>query len=199
MSYRVNEHKHKKPNRTAQKTSTLSKYFMENGSTFRLAIPCWYYDIKPPIRARHHCKAWHDHVGQPSPHHPDHVCQVHDFSSECHHHEHCHKYHHNRRHHHHHYIDMAKLIPVHLSEEGYTKVVVAFDKEYDGLSYEAWIDESDDWVIRVLFEASLEEATEKPVEVKFVIKVIDEEDNRIDVAAKGKLKILPAPLEDYDA
>lgn len=196
MSYRVHEHKPKKPNRTAQKTSTAARYYMENGTTFRLAIPCWYYDVRPPIRARHHCKPWHDHVGQPSPHHPDHVCQVHDFASECH--AHNHYGFHHPHHCHHSYIDMAKLIPIHLTKEGYTKVSVAFDNLPEGLLYDAWIDETDDWVVRVFFDADVKEAIDKPVDTRFIIKVIDEEENRVDTVARGKLRIEPAPLEADD-
>lgn len=207
MGYRQIEHKHRPPNRTAQKTTTRAHWFMENGETFSLAIPCWYQEVHKPIRAWHHCRATHDHLGWPNPDHVDHSCQDHDFP-HCHnHHE---TYHHDFgiechnpfrkediHHHHHHYVDMSKLIPIHLSKEGYNNVTVNFDKQIDGLDVFGYIDSTDDWVIRLEFKAFVEEAIDKPVDVRFVVRVSDEGSTTIDTVSRGVLTILPAPIEVY--
>ena len=194
MGYRQIEKHKPKPNRTAQKTATPVRYFMQNGTTFNLAIPCWYKEIHKPIKAHHHCRAKHDHYGWPNPDHPDHSCQWHDFAIECH-----NPFrHHGECHHHHHYIDMADLFPIHLTKEGYSKIIIAFDKELEGLEAEGYIDEKDDWVIRVDFSAYLLEAIDKHVDVRFVVKVADEDETMVDVASFGLLRILPLPLEGND-
>ena len=201
MAYRQLEHKHKPQNRTAQKTTTPARYFMENGTTFNLAIPCWYKEIHLPERAFHHCRWHHDHHGWPEPRHPDHSCQDYDFPVEhLNHHDHldCHNPYPDIHRHHHHYLDMTELFPIHLIKEGYKSATVVFDKNYSGLTARAYIDLVDDWVVRLHFSAYLKEAQEKPVEVRFIVKLnrTDEEGNKIvDVASRGRLKILPAPLE----
>lgn len=207
MSYRIQQPKPHKPHRTAQKTTTPSRYYMTNGTTFDLAIPCWYQEIHKPVRAKVHCKDWHDYIGRPSPNHPDHSCQLHDFAAYDHHdhHEHCreehsHTWHHDPHHLHHrghvrHLVDMAQLIPIHLSKEGYENVIIATNETYEGLVIKGWIDEVDDWVIRVKFNARLEEATEKPVEIRFIVKVTNETEEAVDTVSLGHLVIMPAPLE----
>lgn len=201
MGYRKLEHHHHHHNRTAQKTSTPARYIMENGTTFMLAVPCWYKEIRLPERAFHHCRACHDHHGWPEPRHPDHSCQDHDFPVEhIHHHDEwqCNNPYGDIHRHHHHYLDMRKLFPIHLTGEGYSNPTVVFDKEYKGLSAKAYIDSKDDWVIRMFISAYLEEAEDKPIDVRFVVKVqrTDKDKNKIvDVASRGKLRILPAPLE----
>lgn len=45
----------------------------------------------------------------------------------------------------------------------------------------------------------IEEAINEPVDVRFMVKVArpgDDDRRIVDVAARGKLKILPAPLEE---
>ena len=193
MGYRQLEHHHHHGNRTAQKTTTPSTYYMENGTTFNLAIPCWYKELHTPIRYHHHCRFKHDHHGWPEPRHPDHSCQPHDFPKiPCHNPERAH------HHHHHHYVDMASVFPIHLTSEGYDEITVVFSDPVEGLSSVAYVDESDDWVIRIFFSAFVEEATDKPYETRFIVKAgrDDESGHRVtDVVSRGKLKILPAPLE----
>lgn len=191
MSYRIGEPKPKKPNRTVQKLTTPSEIFVTNGSIADIAFPCWYQEIEHALRARRHCSHWHDHVGQPSPNHPDHVCQPHDYAHE-------HFHHHHKDHHFHdlhRYIDMATLTPIHLLKEGYSKVIISTSEKYEGLSLEGIIDEEEDWVVRLNINADLEEAAEDPVKVKVVIKVADEDESIIDVAAICTLVIMPAPID----
>lgn len=204
MGYRKLEHHHHHGNRTAQKTSTPARYIMENGTTFMLAVPCWYKEIHLPERAWHHCRAHHDHFGWPDPMRPDHSCQDHDFPVDgCHHHHHhdeieCHNPYKHIHHHHHHLIDMAKLFPIHLKKEGYGNPTVVFDKNYKGLTTKAYIDDAEDWVIRLFISAYLDEAVDEPVNTRFTVKVsrTDEAKNKIvDVASRGILRVLPAPLE----
>lgn len=190
MSYRIGEPKPKRPNRTLQKLTTPAQFYMINGTILNIALPCWYQEIIGPMRAKHHCYHWHDHVGQPSPNHHDHVCQVHDFA-HYHHKHHPHHTHHDL----HHYIDMKNLIPVHLLEEGYTKVHVSTVEDYEGLEFDGFIDTIDDWIVRVDVKAYLEEAITEPIDVKLIVKVSNEAEDKVDVVFIGKLRIMPAPID----
>lgn len=89
---------------------------------------------------------------------------------------------------------MAKLIPIHLTKEGYDKVEVAFDREVDGLEAQAYISDIDDWIVRIDFYANVKEATEDPVDVRFTVRVICTEDKIVDTVSRGILRIEPAPL-----
>lgn len=206
MAYRQIEQHHHHHNRTAQKLVTPARFYITNGSTFDLGLPCWYREIHPPIRARHHCRDWHDHVGQPDPMHPDHVCQDYDFASV-----HCHQpehpehgprpghhpppyapHHHDIHRHAFNRIDMAKLIPIHLLEEGYETVEVAFQPKISGLTAEAYIDEADDWVIRVHFVAQVDMEDFKPMSTKFAVRVYNGDKTDCDVAAIAEVIVMPA-------
>lgn len=215
MAYRQLEHHHHHDNRTAQKLVTPAEFFMTNGSTFDLAFPCFYKEIHKPIRARHHCRAWHDHVGNPDPMHPDDVCQDYDFAAlHCHgdpcyhgeydipwmghsdhpydhphgaplHPDHPHRHAFNR-------IDMAKLVPIHLLQEGYERCEVAFLPSLPGLSAKAWIDEADDWIIRVKFSAWVEDDDFKPQSTRFAVRVYNDGEERCDVASIAEIVVMPA-------
>lgn len=198
MGYRQLELHHHHENRTAQKTSTPATFFMENGTTFSLAVPCWYKEIHLPERTWHHCRAAHDYKGWPEPNRTDNSCQDFDFRSPHYNGWGCNNPYLNPHKYHDHYIDMARLYPIHLTEEGYTDPVVVFDTTYSGLVANAWIDDTDDWVIRIYISAYLSEAVEESVSTKFIVKLsrTDEDKKKIvDVAARGTLKILPAPVE----
>ena len=218
MAYRKIEehHHHHHGNRTAQKLTTPAQFWMTNGSTFDLALPCWYREIHKPIRARHHCRDWHDHVGQPTPTHPDQVCQEWDYaivhpdriSSEYIHDDHLphpcgmdkfghpapYSVHPHDLPHRHAFsrIDMAKLIPIHLTKEGYTTVEVAFEPVISGLTATAEIDESDDWVIRVHFKAIIDMEDFEPVRTKFAVRVYNKGKTECDVAAIAEVIVMPA-------
>ena len=155
MGYRIQEHRPPKPNRTMQGLTTPYRVYMENGQTVELAIPCFYQEVRPPIPVHRHCRPWHDHVGWPSPSHPDHSCQEWDFASDCSTvagrlevHRACERE-----------LDLARLVPVHFKEE-YGKVelsasVVGIDgKEPEALTASASLDDHDDWVVRLSMRAS---------------------------------------------
>ena len=145
--------------RTVENLTTPGTIYVANGSIAVFAFPCYYQEIHPPIRAHHHCKDWHDHVGRPSPNHPDHSCQpAHEFASwwtgmheidpiypDYHHHP-AHWRRHLR-----HYLDMRSLIPIHLTEEGYTEIEVTIKDKPEGITVRGWIDEYRDHVINVEF------------------------------------------------
>lgn len=212
MSYRVGEpKKHPEPNRSVQKVTTPSKFYMSNGTVFHLAYPCWYKEVHPPVRAVHHCGPWHDHVGQPSPNHPDHVCQPHDFA----HFWHDHSYHHNRNHnrygiqtwghsdhdcphphwHSRHLIDMCKLWPIHLIKEGYTDVDVSLTNKIEGFSISGIIDPDNDWIVRLIATADIDAAITEPWKTRFSVRVKDYGSNRTDMVAIGDIVVLPAPID----
>lgn len=166
MSYRINEPKPPAPRRTMEKMTTPSDLFITLGTTVNLAIPCWYIETRKPRPAKPHCRTWHDHIGWPSPTHPDHICQAYDFADSCEHHGmkgHPSRHVFNRG-----YcdqlIDARKLIPVHLLKEGYTKAEVKIEyMEGDDrvkLTGSAVIDSTDDWIVRINLD-SMPNASER--------------------------------------
>ena len=211
MSYRVKEHHHHHHGRrTLADIATPMLVSVHNGATAHLAIPCWYQEIQKPVRAKHHNVHWHHHVGWPSPNHPDHICQLayegRHYGHKCPiGHDHCHQTCA-------HYIDMTQIMPVHLRSdyEGYTGARIVFDTLPTGLTASAKIDEIDDWVIRVLFDAKLPEAIKEPQQCHFTVfvdapaKTVSKFDHitktqktatiekRTDVVAHGLLRILPS-------
>ena len=192
MSYRIGERKPHGPVRTMQGTATPARWFVQNGTVLHMAVPCWYKVIEPPVPAHPHCRPWHDHVGWPSPRHPDHVCQRWDFAHsccsfdekkrEC---DHCHMY-----------LDMSRLLPIRLRREGYTGAEVALDNPPSGLSASASIDADKDWIVRIDVSAKSEEAVKERVEIPFTVfatgTVLGRE--ACDVVSRGTLIVLPGPF-----
>lgn len=192
MGYRIGEHRHHAPRRTLQDTATASRIYVQNGSRFRMAIPCWYCVVDPPVEAHCHSRAWHDHVGRPSPRHPDHVCQSWDFAHSCcsfdrHKHEcdHCHRY-----------LDMDRMVPIHLGREGYTRIVVAMDDAPEGLEAEGRIDSDRDWVVRIDLDAKVPTAVREQVEIPYTVfaegTVMGQQVR--DVVSRGSVVVLPGPI-----
>ena len=74
MPYRVN-HPHLRPTHHRQRAvndaTTPSRIYINNGTSTHVVVPCYYLN-RPEMWHDHH---WHDHVGWPSPNHPDHCCQ----------------------------------------------------------------------------------------------------------------------------
>lgn len=195
-----------KPHRTVQKTTTPGTFYITNGQEARLAFPCWYKEIYPPLHAQHHCRQTHDHYGWPSPSHPDHSCQEHDFAHFTHpgccdaSHRHGIASHHERKHdgiYHFDncgdYIDLNKMHPIHLSGEGYEAVTVQVGEAKAGLAAKGWIDEKQDWVIRVWFKANIADL-EEPYETKLAIRVGNTKLNKVDTVFLGRLVVLPAAM-----
>ena len=209
MSYRINEPKPPIRRRTMQDTATPGKIYVHNGCTANLAIPCWYLEAKRPMPVHPHNRQFHDMVGWPTPDWPDHCCQDWDFARSC-----CGVYPNRkcepmrcRR-----YLDMSRLIPIHLLEEGYeaTPHVYVHDAETDakaiGVDCSATIDKDDDWVIRVLFDVLLPDrlTPENDPAVFYYSVYLEREDEqkqtRRDLAAMGELVVLPCPtVEHYQA
>lgn len=213
MSYRIKEHHHHHGHRTMVDIATPMRVTVHNGATAHLAIPCWYQEVQKPVRAKHHNVHWHHHVGWPSPNHPDHICQLAYEGRHYGHrcplgHDHCHKTCS-------HYIDMRNIMPIHLLSEyeNYQTARVVFDNKPNGLTAQAWIDEIDDWVVRVLFGAELPEAITEHIDCHFSVFVdggpiethrIDHKTKeqktsitpaRSDVVAHGLLRILPSAYQ----
>lgn len=93
------------------------------------------------------------------------------------------------------------LSPIHLTEEGYTRVEVIFDDQPVGLVATAYIDEEEDWVIRLELNAQLDEAIEQRFRCRYTILIHMEVDNVItktDMVCKGKLTVLPSPWKSGD-
>lgn len=218
MAYRRLEPHKKEPNRTMQDTTTPSRLFIDNGATADFAVPCWYAEMRPPVRATLHSRPWHDHLGWPNPDRPDRSCQNYDFA-----HHSCHKGHRidvppfgsQLRHGAHgcgqcghcdDFIDLAEFFPIHLTAEGYTRVSVSFVDRPEGLTYEAWIDPKDDWIVRVFFSANVDEAVREPQKCVFSVKVHRDGGpspswkggERADIVYRGEIVIIPTPWEEGD-
>lgn len=196
MAYRAYEPKCPPKHRNAQNLSTPARFYIVNGSIFELALPCWYHEILPSIPARHHCRDWHDHVGNPDPMHSDHVCQDHDYAI----HVDAHRIDRYCRT----ALNLKNLFPIHLREEGYETVEVAFDPPIDGLEAQGKIDQSDDWVLRITIKAEVSEPQDEhkpfqqltaplhPVRTRMAVRVYNSERSICDVAAIAELIITPA-------
>lgn len=192
MSYRIKEKPKPKPRRTMENLSTPSKIYIQNGTYEYVAIPCWYVEVTPPLKAHPHCRQHHDHIGWPSPRHPDHICQAWDFAHSCcsfdrhkHRCDRCDKF-----------IDMDRMIPIHLAKEGYDTVSVAFKDAPEGLSAEGYIDEKHDWIVRIKVSAECDSAIDEPVEVRYVVFASGtfEGGREVnDVVSRGIVKIIPGP------
>lgn len=195
-SYRIDQPRPKPPRRSMQDTATPGEIFVHNGCTADLAIPCWYLEVRPPIPAHPHDRMRHDMLGYPTPDHPDHVCQEWDFDRR-----HCRRSSHDKCDppHCRDFIDMGRLIPIHLTEEGYDDAIVTvLDSESnaaDGITATASIDERDDWIVRVAFDVkvpSLLIPSNEPEVYFYSVFLIRNEDR--DLAAMGRLTVLPAPI-----
>lgn len=189
MAYRKLE-KPKRQRRVMQAAATENMIFVKNGVTANLAIPCWYYEVKHPQHTHVHDREWHDHRGWPNPNHPDRSCQDAyniknaPFKYDC-------KrggWHHGGR-----YLDLSNCFPIHLLKEGYESVSVFFEPYISGLKAYGSIDEEEDHVVRIRFEAASEDAIKQDVDVSFTIVIV--KDNARDVVSTGKLRILAGPIE----
>lgn len=194
MGYRINSKPPKPKRRDLQATSTPGNIYMHNGTVSEFALPCMYRVIDSPAPAHHHDRAIHDHVGWPSPNHPDHVCQEWDFADSC-----CRGGRHDctagrgggtcRR-----YVDIGSLSPIHFSEEGYEDFTVHIDPwrkgdSLDGVSAVARLDSEDDWIVRVEMSAAIADMYD-PVELRYSVFA-----DR-DLITIGKLTVLPAAYKE---
>ena len=210
MLYRLDPKPPRPRHRTVENLTTPGTIYAANGSIATFAFPCYYQEIHPPIRAHHHCKDWHDHVGVPSPNHPDRSCQpYYEFASwwtemheldkgypDYHH----HPVHWRRRLRH--FLDMRSLIPIHLLAEGYERVIIGIHDKPEGLEVKGWIDKRFDHVIKISFDLQIPEAELKPQDYLFSVSVeghykdskFDPEQTMRDVAVRGLLHVDPCIL-----
>lgn len=201
MSYiNTRRKEHHYGNRTVADTVTPMIKYIKNGATANFAFPCWYLEVAPPHKVQLHSKRLHDHYGWPSPRHNDHIHQPYELIHEM-----LHDPYIDEVHNHHEYhghvrslIDMKKLIPIHLIEEGYTNVKVAFADTIEGLTVtSAHIDIDDDWVVRTIISAKVPAAIKEKVETTFsvIASRSDEAGHEInDFVNQGRLVILPSPF-----
>ena len=189
MGYRKLEDKpHHHNNRYTQNISVPSDVWMENGSTIDLAFPCFYRIPCQPQPRVHHCRDWHDFVGQPTPDHPDHVFQP------PHHHHHGHPWvngpHCNT------ITKKCKTIPIHLTDEGYDKFTIDFDSE-SGITGTCKVDDKLDHILRVHISANvsdLKHHIDKERIIRYTIRAYITEANRTDVVVVGHIHVLPDVL-----
>jgi len=86
---------------------------------------------------------------------------------------------------------------IHLTTEGYTDPVVTFASVVSGLSAEAWIDETDDHIIRVVFTAQCQTAWNDDLECGMSITITRDTIThglRTDCVIRGLIKIKAAPF-----
>lgn len=192
MGYRIEDKKPREPRRDVQGAASPSTVFIQNGSTLEYAIPCWYLIAEEPLRSHCHSRQLHDHIGWPSPTKPDHICQDWEFAHSCrahkvkgHHHDHCKRY-----------LDMEKLHPIHLTEEGYSNIEIVFNNKPEGFNATGYIDEKRDWIVRITIDSKVAEATNVRVEVPYAVfasgNVMGQ--NRRDAISRGVMVILPGPI-----
>ena len=117
------------------------------------------------MHAHLHDRHWHDHVGWPSPEHPDHICQIgapqpYDAKWAAKHHLAPFEF----------LLDPHNLIPIHLIEEGYNVFSVSWREDEDDMpSMSVSIDPEDDWIIRADVQVSLPTAVSEKKEFHFAI------------------------------
>lgn len=190
MAYRKIE-KEKPIKRVFQDITTQNVTLVQNGATAYLAVPCWYMEVRQPERVSPHDRDWHDHIGWPNPDRPDCSCQnayhvtpyLYSHIEE--------GWEHIGR-----YLDMSHMFPIHLLEEGYNSVEVAFTNAPEGLTSSGYISDNDDWVVRFMIHPMCEAAIEDDYETSYTVFVTGTIDGkpRRDIVAKGTLKILAGPI-----
>ncbi len=201
MAYRQIERK-KTNHRVLQDFATKNVTMVQNGATAYLAIPCWYMEVRHPQHTHLHDREWHDHIGWPDPKRPDHSCQnayalrhgtpyVYDEEEA--------GWHHIGR-----YLDMSSMFPIHLREEGYSDIDVAFANPPEGLDGHGYIDPDDDWVARFVIHPMCPEAAGRDIDVEYAVFALGQTGayerslpayDRRDVIARGTLRILAGPIE----
>lgn len=203
MTYRLPEHKPYEPLRTVVDTSTPSKVFVHNGTIAHLAFPCWYQEVHKPRGIHPHHRLLHDHYGWPAPDNPDHICQV--WVPDRHGHipaidpryVHVHKL-----------LDLSRLVPIHLLEEGYTQVEIGLNANDDvvhaqeALNPTAYINPNEDWVIHVDLNVEDVNALKEPQRYKMSVFVSEYDENEHlqekDLAVLTEVVVLPSSFVVLD-
>lgn len=175
-----------------QDTVTPGTVFVHQGTTAHLAIPCFYQEAHAPIHAHPHDRMLHDTLGWPTPEHPDHSCQEWDFDRHC-----CRRTPHLKfcppsceR-----FVDLGRLFPIHLTEEGYDGVEV--ERQTELVTVTGRIDPDQDWVVRLDVESDVDMSVTKPQRTSVAVYVTRGDDAR-DLVSLVKVIVLPVAIEEAD-
>lgn len=175
-----------------QDTATPGTVFVHQGTTAHLAIPCFYQEMHFPVHAHPHDRMRHDMLGWPTPEHPDHVCQEWDFDRHC-----CRRTPHMKfcppsceR-----FVDLGRLFPIHLTEEGYDGVEV--EQQTGLVTVTGRIDPDQDWVVRLDVESDVDMSVTKPQRTSVAVYVTRGDDAR-DLVSLVKVIVLPVAIEEAD-
>lgn len=190
MGYRTFEHKPHEPQRTMQTTATPLKIYVPNSGNAYVKIPCFYQEIKPPTKMRPHNRPLDDHMGWPDPRRIDHSCQLYEpFEAGV-------EPPHTamggrppvRK-----LLDMDRLIPIHLKDEGYKELFVTWSKgnPTTGITnYYAVFDEEQDWVIDLMVSVLDEADPQEEATYKFSLWIDGEYGQSL--VTTGEIVLLPA-------
>lgn len=193
MGYRKHDHHHDHHgcdhrHHELEDVATPGTLRVTNGEVADFAIPCWYAPDNINYHPGPHCRAAHDHEGWPHPGHPDNICQDFEFAVGP-------------------YVPKhgplqlrdVKLVPIHLTEEGYTTVGIAFDDDQPmGLEAEGYIDEMEDHIVRFSLTARCPGAIKEPQRCRMSLAVANSTATKVDIISVFDVLILPAPLFDFD-
>lgn len=175
-----------------QDTVTPGTIVVQAGTTGHMAIPLFYQEVRPPVHATPHDRMLHDTLGWPTPERPDHSCQEWDFDRHC-----CRRTPHLKfcppsceR-----FVDLGRLYPIHLKEEGYTSVDV--ECQTDLVSVSAEIDEDQDWVIRLTVDSEVDMTTSKKRQTSVAVYVKRGTDVR-DLVTLVRVVVLPTAIKEAD-
>lgn len=167
MSYRLPEKRcdsdRKKHLNDAVKQTVIS---VDNGTIAHIAIPVFYKD------RQFHDRKLHDHLGWPSPDHPDSSCQL---PPGC--------------------EDMIVIDEIDLNDEGYDSIEVVMDDPPDGLTFTGSIVYN---VVNLAITSMCQDAIDDDIDVRFVAYATGEIDNDYDeesvplrdIVVKGTLHIV---------
>ena len=190
--YRIDAPRPRRASRSMQDTVTPGTIFVHQGTTAHMALPCFYQEMRRPLPARPHDRMLHDTLGWPTPEHPDHVCQDWDFDHGC-----CRLTPHTRfcppsceR-----FVDLGRLYPIHLTEEGYDGVEV--EQQTELVTVTGSIDEKQDWVVRLVIESKVDMGVTKPQRTSVAVYVTRGDDVR-DLVSLVKVVVLPVAIEEAD-
>lgn len=153
----------------------LPRFEVRNGAIMRVAFGCFYL-------RRGHDPNYHDYKNWPAPNfHPGAICQMMPPRSEM-------RWRNDPV-----TGQPVGVDPIHLTDEGYDIVSIAFDdadiEQY--LDYSAWIDEEDDNIVRIKVKTNLPLFEDKPKETRFTLFVSKPEEEAIDAVCHGIMTILP--------
>ena len=165
----------------------LPIFDMFNGEVRTWSIPCFYLEVDRPIDW--HDPKLHDHLGWPRPGHPDSICQspweYHagalspDTFWQ--------------------YVDMDKASRIHLTSdyEWYEQIEIELDdvdEEGEPVNHAAidtsgWVDDDEDWVVKLKFEPRLEQFAGAPK--SFLFNAYATGGGRRDLVTRGNLLVFP--------